>query len=76
VLIGLVLALLIPLSLRVGREWIVTGDYRTIRAGLLLVDVVLLAMLAVTIWLVKRLTRRIDQLTARDPPQGGPNPPD
>lgn len=51
-----------PLSRRVVLAISFRGEFPTIRAGLLLIDVMLLALFAATVWLWVRLRRRIRQL--------------
>jgi predicted metal-binding membrane protein len=55
-----------PLTRRVVQAIAFRGPFPTVQAGLLLIDVMLLALFAVTVWLWVRLGRRIRLLRARD----------
>ncbi len=56
VLTGVVLA---PLTRRVAVTISFRGPFSTVKAGLLLVDLMLLALFAVTVWVLVRIGRRI-----------------
>lgn len=56
-LVVLVLAVLTPLTARVAQQW--SWTYSAPRFGLLVVDVMLVAMLGVNGWLLSRLGNRI-----------------
>jgi hypothetical protein len=71
VLTVLVLAVLWPVTRRVASAWRWSGPFPTIRAGLLMVDLMLLLLLALTLWLLARLGNRIGQLKR---PVGYPSP--
>lgn len=58
--VAAVLTLLVPLSRRVLKSLSFTGPFQTIRAGLLFIDFLLIAMALVAGWLFARLSRRID----------------
>jgi len=58
-LTGLILA---PLTRRVASAISFGGAFPTIQAGLLLIDVMLLALFAVTIWTWIKIQRRIRQI--------------
>ena len=62
ILTSAALLLLTPLTARVLRQLEFAGSYRTPRAGLLLVDLLLLAALVASILLVVRLSRRMREL--------------
>jgi hypothetical protein len=55
-----------PLTRRVVQAISFRGQFPTVQAGLLLIDVMLLALFAVTVWVWVRLGRRIRLLRARD----------
>lgn len=58
----LVLALVGPISGRVVSSWPVSGPFPTIRAGLLLIDLFLVALLIAGTVLLVRLWKRIESL--------------
>jgi hypothetical protein len=58
---GVVIA---PLTEKVLAAWSFHEPYSTVRAGLLLIDLMLLALLAMTGWLWRRLRARIRSLNA------------
>lgn len=58
----LVLAVLGPLTRRVAVAWRWSGPFPTIRAGLLMIDLMLVLLLAFTVWLLARLGHRIGEL--------------
>jgi hypothetical protein len=62
----LVLLLLVPLTRRAVIAFSTAGGFPTMKAGLFLVDALLLTLLAVTVALVVRLGRRIAQLTGAE----------
>jgi hypothetical protein len=64
-LIGVVLALLAPLTVEVVADWIDRGGYETVRAGLVMIDLFLIVMMGAGIWLLVRLNGRIAELRRR-----------
>jgi uncharacterized BrkB/YihY/UPF0761 family membrane protein len=71
VLTLLVLSVLWPVTRRVAAAWRWSGPFPTIRAGLLMVDLMLLLLLVLTVWLLVRLGNRIGRLKG---PVGYPSP--
>jgi len=66
-MIGMILLVdivLFPISLSALTAWSLHEPFPTLRAGLLLIDAFLFVMLGAGIWLLVRLTRRIDQVRA------------
>lgn len=70
-LTALVAATIGPLSRRVVAAWSFSGPFPTIRAGLLVMDLLLLSLAGTTVVLWVRMTRRIRQLRKphSSPPQ-------
>jgi hypothetical protein len=67
VLTGSVLGLLVPLSLSVLARLTPSGTFRTGRAGLLLVDLLLCLSLIAAGWFILRLSSRIKKLDKTPP---------